>query len=139
MTDKLNFGGYKWEGILSCYRFEETKAFHDSINWEALCQFASKLNNNEPCTMDSQTTMGGRNLIRIIVFNSGTQVGWRQQRLEGYPALSEPIKVGCEMTYAEGSQTSAAMDMIIYLQCQGLRVGFITDSALNRDEMQQRL
>ena len=73
MTDKPSFGGYRWEGILSYYRFEETKVFHDSINWEALCQYASKLNNNEPCTMDSQTTMGGRNLIRIVVFNSGTR------------------------------------------------------------------
>lgn len=73
MTDDSSFGGYKWEGILSCYRFEKTKAFHDSINWEALCQYASKLNNNEPCTMDSQTTMGGRNLVRIILFKSGTR------------------------------------------------------------------
>ena len=73
MTDKPGFGGYKWEGILSCYRFEETKAFHDRIDWEALCQYASKLNNNEPCTMDSQTTMGGKNLVRIIIFKSGSR------------------------------------------------------------------
>ena len=73
MIDKPSFGGYKWDGIFSSYRSEETKAFHDSINWKALCQYASNLNNNEPCTMDSQTTMGGRNLVRIIVFNSGTR------------------------------------------------------------------
>lgn len=73
MTDKANFRGYKWEGMSSFYRSEETHAFHDSINWNALCQYASKLNKNEPCTMDPQTTMGGRNLVRIIKFDNNTR------------------------------------------------------------------
>ena len=73
MTDKTNFGGYKWEAMSTSYRFEETHAFHDSINWDALCQYASKLNKGEPCTMDSPTTRGGRNLIRVLKFQNGTR------------------------------------------------------------------
>ena len=68
MTDKTTFGGYKLDAMSVSYRSEETHAFHGSINWEALCQYASKLNKGEPCTMDSQTTRGGRNLVRILKF-----------------------------------------------------------------------
>lgn len=71
--DKANFGGFKWEGLASFYFPEETHTFHDRINWNALCQYASKLNNDEPCKMDPQITMGGRNLVRIINFKNGTQ------------------------------------------------------------------
>ena len=68
MTDKATFGGYRWDAMSVSYRSEETHAFHDSIDCDALCQYASKLDKGEPCTMDPQTTRGGRNLVRILKF-----------------------------------------------------------------------
>lgn len=43
-----------------------------SIDWDALCRYASKLHGNEACTMDPQFIMGLSSLIRIVNFASGT-------------------------------------------------------------------
>ena len=89
MKEKPNFGGYKWDGILSFYRPKQTHAFHDSIDWGALCQYASKLNNHEPCSMDPQITMGGCNLIRIINFANDTRWIARLRMLSGDAKANE--------------------------------------------------
>lgn len=72
MTDKPNFKGYIWHGVRTTYRPEE-KLFSNSIDWDALCRYASMLHDDETCTMDPQITMGGRNLVRIINFANGTR------------------------------------------------------------------
>ncbi len=72
MADKPNFKGYIWEGLRTTYR-PNAESFSKSVDWDALCRYASKLNNDETCTMDPQITMGGRNLVRIINFANGTR------------------------------------------------------------------
>ena len=72
MADKPNFKGYIWEGVRTAYR-PDAESFCKSVDWDALCRYASKLNNDETCTMDPQITMGGRNLVRIIKFANGTR------------------------------------------------------------------
>ena len=68
------FGGYKWQGHRYAEgRFCEEQSFLASIKWDALCLHASSLNSNEPCTLDAQIAMGGRNVVRILDFANGAQ------------------------------------------------------------------
>ena len=71
------FKGYKWEALSDIYSEDneyrhEVQAFFDNINWHALCQFASKLNEGKDCTVDPRWTIGGRHLVRIISFQDGS-------------------------------------------------------------------
>lgn len=75
MASTENFKGYKWEG-LSCNLDDTaygrwTQSFLDGIDWNALCLYASKLHGGEKCAIDSQFTMGGRHMVRIINFQGG--------------------------------------------------------------------
>ena len=68
------FGGYKWQSHSYVEgRFPKVQPFLASIKWEALCLFASRLNENEQCTLDPQIAMGGRNVVRILNFSNGTR------------------------------------------------------------------
>lgn len=77
MTDKLVFENYRWNGLSS--HIEDSpyghwiQGFLDRINWEALCQYASKLHDNEDCTISPQFTMGGRHMVRRVHFQDGTR------------------------------------------------------------------
>lgn len=76
MTDKQVFKGYKWNGLSS--HIEDSsygqwvQAFLNGTNWDALCQYASKLH-HEHCTIDPQFTMGGRHMVRRVNFQDGTR------------------------------------------------------------------
>ena len=72
MTGKPNFKGYTWAEQQD--RFQpQGISLNRSIDWDALCRYASKLHGNEACTMDPQFTMGLSCLVRIINFASGTR------------------------------------------------------------------
>ena len=44
-----------------------------SINWNALCQFGSKIHNDEPCTVNEQLTMGANHKVRIVEFKDDSR------------------------------------------------------------------
>ena len=72
--NNADFGGYKWQGHRYAEgRFCEEQSFLASIKWDALCLYASSLNSNEPCTLDAQIAMGGRNVVRILDFANGAR------------------------------------------------------------------
>ncbi|CAD6565669.1 MAG: hypothetical protein ASARMPREDX12_006713 [Alectoria sarmentosa] len=77
MTDKRDFEGYKWNGKSS--HIEDSpygqciQRLLDRINWDALCQYASRLHDDEDCTISPQFTMGGRHMVRRVIFQSGTR------------------------------------------------------------------
>ena len=78
MADSHRFEGYKWEVLSEVYSEDSlyrhwVHSFFDSINWNALCQFASKLNDGKACAVDPQWTIGGRHLIRIVQFQDGSR------------------------------------------------------------------
>ena len=78
MVDSHRFEGYKWEVFSEAYSEDNpyrhwVQSFFDNINWNALCQFASKLNEGKDCAFDPQWTIGGRHLIRIIQFYDGSR------------------------------------------------------------------
>ena len=78
MTNNHPFGGYKWEALSDAYPENSiyrsrVQSFFDNIDWSALCQFASKLNDGKRCAFDPQWTIGGRHLIRIINFEEGSR------------------------------------------------------------------
>ena len=78
MANSHRFEGYKWAVVSEAYSEDNlyrhwVQSFFDNINWTALCQFASKLNNGKDCIADPQWTIGGRHLIRIIQFHDGTR------------------------------------------------------------------
>ena len=71
MANSHRFEGYKWEVFSEAYSEDNlyrhwVQPFFDNINWNALCQVASKLNEGKDCAVDPQWTIGGRHLIRII-------------------------------------------------------------------------
>ena len=77
MADNPKFEGYKWKGLLS-HNDESAygqwaRKFLDRINWDALCEYASRLYNDENCTISPQYTMGGRHVVRRICFERGTK------------------------------------------------------------------
>ena len=72
MTGKPNFKGYTWAEQQDTFR-PQGISLNSSIDWDALCRYASKLHSNETCTMDPQFTMGLSTLVRIINFASGTR------------------------------------------------------------------
>ena len=77
MTNKPKFQSFKWRG-LSTYLAEtphgqRVQYLMNSINWEALCQYASKIHNNESCIINPQVGLGGRHIVRRIEFHGGTQ------------------------------------------------------------------
>ena len=68
------FGGYKWQDhSYADGRYPKVEPFLASIKWEALCLCASRSNGNEPCTLDTQIAMGGRNVVRILNFTNGAR------------------------------------------------------------------
>ena len=72
--EKVAFGGYKWQGHRYAEgRFPQEQLFLASIKWEALCLHASSLNGKEPCTVNAQIAMGGRNVVRILNFTNGAR------------------------------------------------------------------
>ena len=78
MANSHRFEGYKWEALSEAYSEDNpyrhwVQSFFDNINWNALCQFASKLNEGKDCAVDPQWTIGGRHLIRIIQFRDGSR------------------------------------------------------------------
>ena len=78
MANSHRFEGYKWEAVSEAYSEDNpyrhwVQSFFDNINWNALCQFASKLNEGKDCVVDPQWTIGGRHLIRIIQFHDGSR------------------------------------------------------------------
>ena len=78
MTNNHQFEGYNGEALSdaypehSAYR-RRVQSFFDNIDWNALCQFASKLNDRKDCALDPQWTIGGRHLIRIINFQDDSR------------------------------------------------------------------
>ena len=77
MANSHRFEGYKWETIED-YSEDNTyrhwvQSFFDYINWNALCQFASRLNEGKDCAADPHWTIGGRHLVRIIQFHDGSR------------------------------------------------------------------
>ena len=77
MTAKASFTGYKWAGLET---YDKDSPWHDrayaffvSIDWNALCQFTSKLRMDEPCIIDSQLTMGANHMIRVLKFADCTR------------------------------------------------------------------
>lgn len=78
MPDVLRFQGYKWEALSDAYDEHNAyrhrvQSFFDNINWNALCRFASRLNDGMDCAVDPQWTIGGRHLVRIINFQDGSR------------------------------------------------------------------
>ena len=73
------FEGYKWQDhSYAGGRFPKVQPFLASIKWESLCAYASTLNGNEPCTLNSQIALGGRNVVRILDFANGAR--WMARR-----------------------------------------------------------
>lgn len=78
MTDNHKFEGYKWEALSDAYPEHNAyrhrvQSFFDDINWNALCRFASTLNDGKDCAMDPQWTIGGRHMVRIVKFQDGSR------------------------------------------------------------------
>lgn len=77
MTDKRKFEGYKWNGLSSHIEDspygQSVQRLLDRINWDALCQYASRLHDDEDCTISPQFTMGGRHMVRRVIFQGGTR------------------------------------------------------------------
>lgn len=76
MTAEQAFEGYRWKGLSSCIegpRGQWLQKILDRINWNALCQYASKLHSDENCTISPHFTMGGRHMVRRIDFQGGTR------------------------------------------------------------------
>ena len=53
--------------------YHQGQRFFDSIDWDALCRYASELHDGEICTLDPQITMGCNHMIRIVNFVDGSQ------------------------------------------------------------------
>ena len=77
MEDQSKYTGYKWRGLL---KFPEGTSYHQkgqtffkSIDWIALCQYASEIHDGEICTLDPQITMGCNHMIRILNFEDGSR------------------------------------------------------------------
>ena len=97
MANNGQFGGYKWN-ILSIYPENspfrrEVHSFFDKIDWNALCQFASKLNNGKHCAVDPQWNVGGTHLVRIINFQDGSKWIARLRRTP-LTDMSEDVQSG---------------------------------------------
>ena len=63
MADNPKFEGYKWKGLLS-HNDESAygqwaRKFLDRINWDALCEYASRLYNDENCKISPAVHDGG--------------------------------------------------------------------------------
>ncbi|KAI9793098.1 MAG: hypothetical protein M1816_000996 [Peltula sp. TS41687] len=73
------YTGFKWTGLSKFedsnpYQFQQrASALLDSVNWEALCDFASKLNDGKKCTVLPPMGMGGRHMVRILKFEDGSR------------------------------------------------------------------
>lgn len=68
------FKGYQWQNhTYDGGRFSSAKPFLEKVRWETLCDHASSLNNDKPCTLDPQIGMGGRNVVRILAFADGAR------------------------------------------------------------------
>lgn len=77
MANKLTFTGYKWDGLLKfpkgTYYHQHGQTFFNSINWDAICQYASELHDGEICTLDPQINMGCNHMVRILNFGDGSR------------------------------------------------------------------
>lgn len=75
MVDSLPVGSAAWTGAeeYEDEYSERINQFIESINKEALVDFASSLRHNQPCTLSDKFSVGSFNLVRKIQFNDGVE------------------------------------------------------------------
>ncbi|KAM5465271.1 hypothetical protein MauCBS54593_006517 [Microsporum audouinii] len=77
MIGTEEFTGYKWAGLSSfpegSFWHLRAQAFLSSVNWEALCDYASSLHHGERCSVKSEIALGGRHMVRIIQFENDSR------------------------------------------------------------------
>lgn len=77
MANQSSFTGYKWRGLLKfpegTYYHQQGKTFFNSVDWDAVCRYASELHDGEICTLNPQITMGCNHMIRILDFADGSR------------------------------------------------------------------
>ncbi|KAI9748692.1 MAG: acetyl-CoA synthetase [Chaenotheca gracillima] len=73
----MSFAGYKWAGIDT---FNKGSFWHlrgqsmlESVDWEALCRYGTRLNHGRSCTLLPDIAMGGRHMVRILLFDDDTR------------------------------------------------------------------
>lgn len=71
------FAGYQWAGLST---FQENSSAHRraqalvaSVDWTALCHFASELNHGRDCNIEPGIAMGGNHIVRILEFGDGVR------------------------------------------------------------------
>ena len=72
----MAFSGFNWHGLSPCDDHpmtEKNRTFLDKINWDALCQRATRIRDGKHCTVDEKFTSGGRHMVRILNFEDGTR------------------------------------------------------------------
>lgn len=77
MANRSEYTGYKWRGLLKfpegTYYHQIGQTFFKSIDWVAVCRYASEIRDGEICTLDPQITMGCNHMIRILNFADGSR------------------------------------------------------------------
>ncbi|WEW60881.1 hypothetical protein PRK78_006369 [Emydomyces testavorans] len=77
MTGSTEFTGYKWTGLSSfskgSFWHRRAQSFLTSVNWEALCDYASSLYDGKRCVIEPEIALGGRHMVRIVQFEDKTR------------------------------------------------------------------
>ncbi|EGD96537.1 hypothetical protein TESG_03977 [Trichophyton tonsurans CBS 112818] len=76
MEGTTEFTGYKWAGLSfseGSFWHCRAQSFLASVNWEALCDFASSLHSGKRCIVESEIALGGRHMVRIIQFEDNSR------------------------------------------------------------------
>jgi aminoglycoside phosphotransferase (APT) family kinase protein len=62
------YAALNWKGDQHPYQKAARDACRERVDWQALCAYASSLNNNKPCNLLNKCTAGGMHLIKILEF-----------------------------------------------------------------------
>ena len=68
-----DFAGDKPDGSSDKAEDERFRTFSNSINWNALCEFASEVHDDMTCALDPDYSLGQRSVVRTINFVDGSR------------------------------------------------------------------
>lgn len=85
------YAALNWKGDQHLYQKAARDACLERVDWQALCAYASSLNNNKPCKLLDKYTAGGVHLIKIIEFEDA-KTQWIA-RLQIKPSTQETADI----------------------------------------------
>ncbi|KAI9748499.1 MAG: hypothetical protein M4579_007206 [Chaenotheca gracillima] len=76
-SSAVPFAGYKWKGLdtfsKGSFWYIRAQTMFESMDWEALREHGTRLNQGQHCTLLPDMAMGGRHMVRILSFDDGTR------------------------------------------------------------------